>query len=154
MITIPDFRLPEFVAKLGAHLPQWPHALNLCVGLNLALKLKMLATDGAELFDGKHFLIAVEDTGGEAHLTYRDGAFHPLWSGSKAGEPDVVFRGTLAAYLKLMTRQEDPDTLFFNRQLSIEGDTELGLAVKNLLDAMEWPPQAWADLKAKVPGLH
>jgi predicted lipid carrier protein YhbT len=52
----------------------------------------------------------------------------------------LCFRGELHAYLKLLTRQEDPDTLFFNRQLSIEGDTELGLAIKNLLDGIDWPP--------------
>lgn len=31
----------------------------------------------------------------------------------------------------------DPDTLFFQRRLVIEGDTELGLYVKNLMDAIE-----------------
>jgi predicted lipid carrier protein YhbT len=41
--------------------------------------------------------------------------------------------------MQLLARQEDPDTLFFNRELSIEGDTELGLVVKNMLDAVEWP---------------
>ena len=30
------------------------------------------------------------------------------------------------------------DTLFFNRKLHIEGDTELGLITKNLLDSVEW----------------
>lgn len=45
----------------------------------------------------------------------------------------------ISAFLQLAARQEDPDTLFFNRTLSIEGDTELGLIVKNMLDAMEWP---------------
>lgn len=34
-------------------------------------------------------------------------------------------------------RKEDPDTLFFQRRLQIEGDTELGLYVKNLMDAIE-----------------
>lgn len=29
-----------------------------------------------------------------------------------------------------MMREEDPDTLFFNRKLQIEGDTELGLITK------------------------
>ena len=43
------------------------------------------------------------------------------------------------AFLQLVARQEDPDTLFFNRELLIEGDTELGLVVKNMLDAVEWP---------------
>ena len=37
-----------------------------------------------------------------------------------------------------MLREEDPDTLFFNRKLVIEGDTELGLVVKNLLDSVDW----------------
>ena len=45
----------------------------------------------------------------------------------------------LSAYLQLLARQEDPDTLFFNRELEITGDTELGLLVKNMLDAVEWP---------------
>ncbi|MCV5960072.1 SCP2 sterol-binding domain-containing protein, partial [Escherichia coli] len=34
-------------------------------------------------------------------------------------------------------RKEDPDTLFFQRRLSIEGDTELGLEVKNLMDSVD-----------------
>ncbi|MGO2436765.1 MAG: ubiquinone anaerobic biosynthesis accessory factor UbiT, partial [Serratia proteamaculans] len=33
--------------------------------------------------------------------------------------------------------KQDPDTLFFQRRLQIEGDTELGLYVKNLMDAIE-----------------
>ena len=39
---------------------------------------------------------------------------------------------------RLMLREEDPDTLFFSRRLRIEGDTELGLIVKNLLDSVDW----------------
>lgn len=50
---------------------------------------------------------------------------------------DVEFRGDSKAFLKLASRQEDPDTLFFQRSLMIEGDTELGLGVKNLLDSLE-----------------
>jgi hypothetical protein len=36
-------------------------------------------------------------------------------------------------------RQQDPDTLFFSRRLAMEGDTELGLLVKNTIDAIELP---------------
>ena len=50
---------------------------------------------------------------------------------------DVEFRGDATAFLLLVTRREDPDTLFFQRKLMIEGDTELGLGVKNLLDSLE-----------------
>jgi len=50
---------------------------------------------------------------------------------------DVAFQGDSKALLQLASRQEDPDTLFFQRRLMIEGDTELGLGIKNLLDALE-----------------
>ena len=39
--------------------------------------------------------------------------------------------------MRLASRQEDQDTLFFQRSLMIEGDTELGLGIKNLLDSLE-----------------
>ena len=43
-----------------------------------------------------------------------------------------------AANLALI-READPDTLFFNRRLVVEGDTEIALLVKNTLDAIDWP---------------
>jgi predicted lipid carrier protein YhbT len=54
------------------------------------------------------------------------------------GKPDVTIRASLADYLALALRREDPDTLFFSRRLVLEGDTELGLALKNALDAIGW----------------
>ncbi len=63
---------------------------------------------------------------------------------SRAASSDVRIRGTLADYWKLATRSEDPDTLFFARRLSIEGDTETGLHIKNLLDSLEFDWQAHA----------
>ena len=52
------------------------------------------------------------------------------------GKPDVTVRASLADYLALALRREDPDTLFFTRRLVIEGDTALGLEIKNALDAL------------------
>lgn len=52
------------------------------------------------------------------------------------GTPDVVVRAGLGDYLALALRREDPDSLFFRRRLVIEGDTALGLVVKNALDAL------------------
>jgi predicted lipid carrier protein YhbT len=51
------------------------------------------------------------------------------------GRADVTVRASLRDYLALAARREDPDTLFFARRLVIEGDTALGLAIKNALDA-------------------
>jgi len=52
-------------------------------------------------------------------------------------DADVWFRGDANDLLLIAARRLDPDTLFFQRRLVIEGDTELGLEVKNLMDAIE-----------------
>ena len=55
------------------------------------------------------------------------------------GTPDLRLAANGVDFLRMMLREEDPDTLFFKRKLQIEGDTELGLITKNLLDSVEWP---------------
>ena len=135
--SIPRFQLPAFVAAIGSRLPQWPHALALIAGLNAAARLKLLPEDSLEMLEGRTFLVEVLDTGGSASFSYQGGFFRPHRQSAIA--PDLIFRANLSAFLQLLARQEDPDTLFFNRELSIEGDTELGLLVKNMLDAIEWP---------------
>lgn len=47
-------------------------------------------------------------------------------------------RGNLTDLLLLASRLEDADTLFFQRRLSVTGDTELGLLARNLLDQLDW----------------
>ena len=136
-LSIPRFQLPGLVSALGNKLPQWPHAIALTAGLNILVKLKLLPEDSLELLEGRSFLIDVLDTGGRACFTFHGGLFRPLFTPPEA--PDLAFSANLSAFLQLAARQEDPDTLFFNRELSIEGDTELGLVVKNMLDAIEWP---------------
>lgn len=50
---------------------------------------------------------------------------------------EVTISGNWREFLLLASRQEDPDTLFFRRRLQINGDTELGLAVKNMIDSLD-----------------
>ncbi|HEC8346032.1 TPA: SCP2 domain-containing protein [Providencia rettgeri] len=52
-------------------------------------------------------------------------------------QADVSVSGNANDLILIAARKEDPDTLFFQRRLVIEGDTELGLYVKNLMDAFE-----------------
>jgi len=56
---------------------------------------------------------------------------------SAQGENDLTVRAALYDFMSMASRQVDPDTLMFQRRLVMEGDTELGLALKNYLDAMD-----------------
>jgi len=50
---------------------------------------------------------------------------------------DLLIEGSSYDFLLLASRREDADTLFFNRRLRLGGNTELGLYLKNFLDAQE-----------------
>lgn len=52
-------------------------------------------------------------------------------------EPDTEIKLDSDAIIKILTKQVDPDTLFFQRRLMILGDMDLGHEVKNTLDAIE-----------------
>ena len=51
---------------------------------------------------------------------------------------ETTIHGSATALLLLASRLEDADTLFFQRQLSFTGDTELGLTARNILDQLPW----------------
>ena len=136
-LHVPKFTLPFFVSTIGQKLPQWPHAVALAGAFNLALKAGLFPEDSLSIMAGRTLLIEVQDAGARMCVRYRSGLFHPVFVLPEAA--DVTIRASLSAFLQLISRQEDPDTLFFNRELSIEGDTELGLVTKNMLDAIDWP---------------
>jgi len=136
-LTIPKFELPPFVSKLGNKFPQWPHNLAFTTALNALHKMKLFPEDSLVMLTERSIFVDVEDTGGQICFTYSDGSFRPIFLAPEV--PDVAFRSNLSAFLRLLARQEDPDTLFFNRELAIEGDTELGLILKNMFDSVEWP---------------
>lgn len=53
-------------------------------------------------------------------------------------EPEASVRGSATDLLLLASRLEDADTLFFQRRLTLTGDTELGLTARNLLERLPW----------------
>jgi len=61
--------------------------------------------------------------------------FTPL---DRSLKDDVSISGESTDFILLATRRADPDSLFFQRRIRIEGDTELGLGIKNTMDSMDW----------------
>jgi predicted lipid carrier protein YhbT len=98
--------------------------------------------------DGKTIRVRVSDVPMSYSLTIRGGRLYA----NTSGPGDACITGKLADFWLLATRTEDPDTLFFNRRLVIEGDTETGLYVKNLLDGLEFDWQAhFRDVTGRKP---
>lgn len=125
----------RLLSSLAAKLPALPPATVLATALNLALRPRLSAAHKAML-DRRVVLIGAIDAGVECRVS---------WSGTRfvahgrRTPHDVAIRARLRDFHALATQAEDPDTLFFQRRLLIEGDTALGLGIKNLLDGMEMP---------------
>lgn len=130
------FELPPRVGLLLGRLPAWPGSVLFVTGLNLALSRQLPADVGAAL-EGKHLRIQVRDAGIAFDFTWRTGAFSAR--PRNAQPPDLTIAASAADFVALARREQDPDTLFFSRRLVMEGDTELGLMVKNTIDALELP---------------
>lgn len=86
----------------------------------------------------KRICLYITDLGRELRLRITATGLSSGWDAGSGRPWDVRIRGQFDDFWQLATGDEDPDTLFFQRRLAIEGDVETGLAVKNLLDAMEY----------------
>ncbi|CAL61833.1 Conserved hypothetical protein, putative lipid carrier protein [Herminiimonas arsenicoxydans] len=127
--------LPAALATMLSLLPVYPGSLLFVRALNLLL-VRHLPTDTQAMLEGKKLRISVLDLQLSFDFQWRATSFSACRHG---GEIDLTIGATAHDFLLLAQRREDPDTLFFSRRLQMEGDTELGLLVKNTLDAIEAP---------------
>jgi len=136
IIRASEQRLPEAVRTTGLK-----HALSMIFG-------KVAHQGALDFLCGKRLSIEVPDL--QMHYDLGLDAQRQFWlaaAGSSAElcTGEVLFRANSTELLLLLSQQVDPDTLFFQRRLTIIGDTELGLQLKNFLDTVEpellLPPQ-------------
>nr|WP_210452925.1 SCP2 sterol-binding domain-containing protein [Pantoea ananatis] len=93
----------------------------------------VLAEGELDFLQGRFLGIEISDINLTWITTLEGGQLRVL----QHAEADVWFRGNANDLLLVAARKADPDMLFFQRRLLIEGDTELGLEVKNVMDAIE-----------------
>lgn len=137
-MKVPSQGLPECprpVAALLERLPAFPGSVLLVTALNAGLA-PQVPDDVARRLEGRRFRIHVRDARVSFDFTWSGKRFTAL---RRQPETDLTISASGPDFLRMATRQEDPDTLFFSRRLGMEGDTELGLVVKNTLDALELP---------------
>lgn len=129
------FTLPKPLGNLLSHLPAYPGSVLFVTALNLALA-KNLAPDVRQMLTAKKLRLRVTDAQLAFDFEWRNERFSACQNG---GTADLTISASAHDFVLLARRQEDPDTLFFSRRLAMEGDTELGLLVKNTIDAIELP---------------
>ncbi len=125
--------LPPVVGALFGRLPAFPGSVLFAAGLNVALRPHLPEDVKATLLN-RHLRIRVRDAGVAFDVAWLGTRFAPR---PRAGTPDLEIAAGAADMVAMMRRETDPDTLFFGRRLTMEGDTELALLVKNTLDALE-----------------
>ena len=137
MLPIPNVvrRLAKRVIGIpGRIIPYSVQRPVLEVALNQAFRQPV--EDGElEFLEGAKIRILVTDLNIDWLIDVGSERFQPV---ERDLAEDVKISGESRDFLLLATRLADPDTLFFQRKIRIEGDTELGLGIKNMMDGMDW----------------
>jgi predicted lipid carrier protein YhbT len=130
-------RLPSIIK----HLPEPPFFIQKRIGEKV---LQTLMAESVEMGDfdclkNRWLQININDAELNFFLSFHE---NHLILAQDIKQADVIFSGNAKEFVLLASRHEDPDTLFFQRRLTIEGDTELGLEIKNNIDGIDfeqWP---------------
>ena len=125
--------LPTPLAMPLRLLPGALHAAAVARFLNLLLSAE-LAQGELDFLEGRTLRVEVEDAALGCSISLRK---RQLVAAGDAAACDVTIAGRVYDFLLLIAREEDSDTLFFQRRLKLQGDTELGLYLKNFLDGLE-----------------
>jgi len=135
-------RLAPYLQPLVQRLPPQPPAWVLAALLNRLL-LPRLPADAREALSCRPVEVCLTDLGLRLRLQLDSKGFGLA---STTAPPVLRIAATGPAYWRLLRGEDDADRLFFERALVMEGDTEMGLVLKNTLDALGpwWLPSAGA----------
>ena len=113
--------------------PSTVHSRLLVGFLNRLLKEQI--NDGElDFLDNKKLCVSVTDANVHFYISLRNNRLITVTPTSKT---DIKIQASVYDFLQLAARQQDPDTLVFQRRLVMQGNTELGLELKNFLDGLD-----------------
>ena len=119
------------------HLKIMPLKLKIQM-INLALNhffKEAIAEGELNFLENKKFTLHVDDINYSTTISLENGKLSAYPASTHS---DVSLRSTFNPLILLISSKEDPDTLFFNRALTIEGNTALVLEIKNWLDSLDF----------------
>ncbi|RDH83822.1 MAG: sterol-binding protein [endosymbiont of Galathealinum brachiosum] len=125
--------LPNVLSLPFKMLPSSIHSRILASFLNKLLK-DQINEGELDFLEDKRLCVTVSDLNIEYYVGLKSAR---LISMTAAKENDIKIQANIYDFLQLAARQQDPDTLVFQRRLIMQGDTELGLELKNFLDGLD-----------------
>ncbi|MCW8935069.1 MAG: SCP2 sterol-binding domain-containing protein [Gammaproteobacteria bacterium] len=128
---------PKFPGILSIPLkfvPSTIHSRILVGFLNLLLK-EQINEGELDFLENRRLCIKVSDVNIMYFISLNNNRLITVKSNSNC---DIELQANVYDYLQLAARKQDPDTLVFQRKLVMQGNTELGLELKNFLDSLDF----------------
>lgn len=144
-MRLKPFNPPAWLGHALALAPSYPGSVMFASAANMLLA-PAITEDMQAMLAGKLLCLTVTDMGLHFNFLWAGNGFV---AGRHVEKPDLVISACAHDFMLLALRQEDADTLFFSRRLVMEGDTELGVLLKNTVDALELDIYA---LVKSIPG--
>ena len=153
-----SLQLPSWLATPLAMIPNSLHSAAFIPLLNKVFS-EQLAYGELEWLDEKIVEVKFRDAKMAYHLTLDmdENGTSKISPPAHHKKTDLTISGDLYDFLLLASGKDDPDTLFFQRRLKLDGDVELGLEVKNFLyglelDTLPIPEQARTAMEYAIKG--
>lgn len=142
--------VPAWLRQIVSRLPSWPPSLVAAQALN-RLWWPLVDSETQKALSGRVVELCVDDMG----LVFRLMAGPQGLAPASGGQPVVLrLKASAPIYWRLLQGRDDPDTLFFDRLMVMEGDTEFGLLLKNTLDAVGPPRWPTGGKASRSAGAH
>ena len=125
--------LPNLLSIPFKMVPSFIHSRILVIFLNKLLKDQIYEGE-LDFLQDKKLCVSVSDLNIKYYLGLKKGQLITMGSDHIN---DIKIQANIYDFLQLAARREDPDTLVFQRRLILQGNTELGLELKNFLDGLD-----------------
>lgn len=124
--------LSRFVTRL-------PHRLNSLVVEKLVNSAfaEQIGDGDFDFLEGRLLQVEIIDAGLFVGLSYEKNKLTCKHFSRNSHQADVTLSIESSHAIQLIKQEVDPDTLFFQRNLKINGDTELAHRVKNTIDTLD-----------------
>jgi predicted lipid carrier protein YhbT len=114
--------------------PLWMEAAAVGVYISAVMRAKPELSERFKELGDRLFMFEATDAEKAFYIRFKDGEAKVVPHTLK--KPDVIMRGTVKTLAGVLTGRVDPDTVFFSRELEINGDTAAALHLKNILSSL------------------